>query len=326
LVLKDRLVETCVAILRLISDKSMSINKIILQTSSDRSHVIDAIKTLEKAKLVKRRPSKTRKQMEFLELKQMGEELANFIKSIEWFRRSFHSLAESIDKNFDSKEFGVMKKESLRMAGEERNTMITKRSKDYLMSEKRLKNKQKAKDWTDTEIYSHNLWFEEADDFQMYSAKAFIAGLFSKYISLSLKHGSNEVSRAILTKIVMDALNQHLTYTYKLFRRGSDKLFSDSEDKNYSDELTNGHITYIFSLNSEIRSYLEDFSEEETVYYNLRSTPPTFNFVPKINNRFLVNEVENVMKSIASMCEYDVEWGVDDSREGNGKNSKLRNQ
>jgi DNA-binding MarR family transcriptional regulator len=74
-----------------------------VQTSSDRSHVIEAIKKLEKAKLVKRRPSETRKQMEFLELEQMGNELSNLLKNIDEFRKSYRLLTESINKNFKFK-------------------------------------------------------------------------------------------------------------------------------------------------------------------------------------------------------------------------------
>lgn len=297
----------------------MNINQIILQTSRDRTYVIKAIKTLEKAKLVKRRPSKTRKQMEFIELRQMGAELINFMKNIEWYRKSFHSLSQSIDKNFDFKEYSIMNKERLRMTFEEKKTDFSEASNEYLMSEKLLRNKQRAKGWADTEIGSHNQWIEEADEFQSKSAGTFIAGLFTKYMSLSLKHRSNEISRTILTKIVMDALNQHLTYTYKLLRHNFAKSRPDSEAR----EEANLHIRSMFSLNSIIWDYFNYFSEERTVYPDRKSTPPTFWFDPKIKNRFLVTDVVNVMESIANMFEYDV-WGVDDTIEKDYENSRSK--
>ena len=50
--------------------------------------------------------------------------------------------------------------------------------------------------------------------------------------------------------------------------------------------------------------------------------PPTYNFVSKINNRFIGNDVHNVMKSVASMYEHD-EWEASDN---NKRDSKLENQ
>jgi hypothetical protein len=200
--------------------------------------------------------------------------------------------------------------ESFRMLDKEEKTGIREISEVSRTSQKRLINKQRAKGWTDAEILSYPQWFADAGIFHYSSARAFIAGLFTKYMSLSLKNGSNEVSRAILTKIVMDALNQHLTDTYNSF-----KLVS------YSD--TSPFIGNIFTLNLQIR--LESFSEDGTVHPNYRTTPPTYNFVPNINNRFIGNDVQNVMKSIASMFEHE-EWVADDANKRDSKNSKLGNQ
>ena len=111
MVIKDRLVKTCIHILRLISDKNLNINKIIKQTSSDRTHVIKAIKTLERAKLVKRRKSDSHKQVEFLALAQMGSDLVNFMNSIDEFRRSFQSLTKTIDEYFNLEEHYVIMRE-----------------------------------------------------------------------------------------------------------------------------------------------------------------------------------------------------------------------
>ena len=96
MVIKDRLVQTCIKILRLISEKNLSINKIIKQTSSDRTHVLDAIQTLERAKLVKQLKSETHKEMRFLVLNQIGRDLVNFMNSIDGFRKSFQSLTKTI--------------------------------------------------------------------------------------------------------------------------------------------------------------------------------------------------------------------------------------
>jgi hypothetical protein len=110
-----------------------------------------------------------------------------------------------------------MMEETFRMFSEEAKTGITHQySKAYRTSEKNLRNKLRARNWTDSEIDSHRQWSDEAHGFHYSSAYAFIMGLFAKYFLLSLKHASNEISRAILTKIIMNSLNLFADlYKYK---------------------------------------------------------------------------------------------------------------
>jgi DNA-binding MarR family transcriptional regulator len=302
LVIKDRLVKTCIHILRLISDKNLNINKIILQTSSDRTHVIEAIKTLERAKLVKRRKSESHKEMEFLVLAQMGSNLVNFMNSIDEFRRSFQSLTKTIDEYFNLEQHYVIMREVHRELSKEEETGITQKpSEEHLASEKSLRNKLRAKNWTDEEIDSHYPLVSEADKFHFGSAQAFIMGLFNKYLSLSLRGGSNEISRAILTEKVISSLNQHIAYVYKHVHDVNVKSLTHIKDEDSE------YIWLIFSLNRQISDYLKGFSEEDSVRWSV-SLPSTLDFVPRIKNRFLQKEVTEVMRSIANMYEFDYRW------------------
>jgi DNA-binding transcriptional regulator GbsR (MarR family) len=301
LVIKDRLVKTCIHILRLISDKNLNINKIIKQTSSDRTHVIEAIKTLERAKLVKRRKSESHKEMEFLVLAQMGSDLVNFMNSIDGFRKSFQSLTKTIDEYFNLDEHYVIMREVHRMLPEEEKTGITQKpSEELRASEKSLRNKLRARNWTDDEIGSHYYSAGEADKFHLGSARAFIMGLFNKYLSLSLRYGSSEISRAILIRKIIDSLNQHLADVYKHLHH----VMNLTHDK----DLESTYVWLVFSFNRQIYDYLKDFSEDERVRTNLRGPPTTFDFVPRIKNRFLEKEVTDVMRSIANMYEFDSRW------------------
>ena len=303
MVIKDRLVKTCIHILRLISDKNLNINKIIKQTSSDRTHVIEAIKTLERAKLVKRRKSESHKEMEFLVLAQMGSDLVNFMNSIDGFRKSFQSLTKTIDEYFNLDEHYVIMSEAIRMSFEEEKTGITQKpSEELRANEKSLRNKLRARNWTDEEIASHYPSANEADKFHLGSARAFIMGLFNKYLSLSLRRGSTEISRAILIRKIIDSLNQHLADVYKHLHDVNAKSLQHNKDSDIA------YIWLVFSFNRQIWDYLESDSEEDTVRTNHRSLPPTINFVPRIKNRFLQKEVTEVMRSIANMYEFEYRW------------------
>jgi len=67
-------------------------------------------------------------------------------------------------------------------------------------------------------------------------------------------------------------------------------------------------ILLIFSLNPQIKDFIKHYSEEGTVHVNDIASPPTIDFVNKINHRFLKDDVTNVMRSIGKMYEFDYKW------------------
>jgi len=240
--------------------------------------------------------------MEFLELAQMGSDLVNFMNSIDEFRRSFQSLTKTIDEYFNLEETYVIMRERFRILSEEEETGITQKpSEELRASEKSLRNKLRAKKWTDEEIDSHYPLFSEADKFHLGSAQAFIMGLFNKYLSLSLRRGSTEISRAILTEKVINSLNQHVADVSKHLHDANAKALDHNKDSD------SAYIWLVFSLNRQIRDYIEIYSEEDTVRSN-GAIPPTLNFVPRIKNKFLQKDVTEVMRSITNMYEFDSRW------------------
>jgi len=223
------------------------------------------------------------------------------MNSIDEFRRSFQSLTKTIDEYFNLEEHYVIMREVHRHSSkiEEIGIKQYEPSEEIRVSKKSLRNKLRARNWTDKEIKSHFMWAEEADKFHYGSAQAFIMGLFNKYLSLSLRRGITKLSRAILTEKVIDSLNQHLADVYNMHLHGVNGNAKDLP------------LWLVFSLNPQISDYLKVFSEEDTVRANHISLPPTFDFVPRIKNRFLQKEVTEVMRSIANMYEFDYRWPRD---------------
>jgi DNA-binding HxlR family transcriptional regulator len=131
LVTKDRLVKTCIYILRLISDKNLQVNEMIAQTGiNDKTHLFEAIQTLENAKLLKRSRIRTTKQKKLLVIEQTGRDLVNFMNSIDEFRKSFQSLTKTIDEYFNLDEHYVIMSEAIRMSFEEEETGITQKPEE----------------------------------------------------------------------------------------------------------------------------------------------------------------------------------------------------
>jgi hypothetical protein len=282
----------------------------IAQTGiNDKTHLFEAIQTLENAKLLKRSRIRTTKQKKLLVIEQTGRDLVNFMNSIDEFRKSFQSLTKTIDEYFNLDEHYVIMSE--RMSREEEKTGITQKpSEELLASEKSLRNKLRARNWTDEEIDSHYRSAIQADVFYMFSAQTFIMGLFNKHLSLSLRYGSVEITRDILTEKVIDSLNQHVADVHDvniniMFRHLHDVNAKSLHHNKYSDSA---YIWSFLSFDRQIRHYLKEFSEEGTVRPNHRSLPPTFNFATRIKHRFLEKEVTDVMRSIANMYEFDYRW------------------
>ena len=111
LVNNNRLVMTSIKILSSLYKKNMFVNEIIEQTSSDRSFVIKALRTLEKGRFITSINNKCHKQKKVKQLSQLGQELANLIFSIQNFNEEYDRLRQLIDeyKKLD-KKFNNIKK------------------------------------------------------------------------------------------------------------------------------------------------------------------------------------------------------------------------
>jgi hypothetical protein len=113
LVMHDRLVTTCTDILKILPPAGLGVNKIIKQTSKgpkhspDRTHVIEAIKTLEKAKIASHErwsPGKPK----VIKLTALGNEIKELMNELNLFRQSYKKLEDIWHQWFLSKERSEM--------------------------------------------------------------------------------------------------------------------------------------------------------------------------------------------------------------------------
>ena len=93
--MNSRLVNTCIAVLRLLPSTGLSVNKIIKQTSSDREHVIGAISTLREGRLITQELSSSHKQMKIVTPTELGNEIKSLMSEYDGFA---HSLSEFKNK------------------------------------------------------------------------------------------------------------------------------------------------------------------------------------------------------------------------------------
>lgn len=123
--MNNRLVTTSTRILHLLSTSDLSTNDLILQTSSDRTHVEACIKSLVRARLIKRIKSPTHRQKKINQLDNIGKELSNVILFTYQYQNAFEKFWKSCRRNY------------------------------YLTYDKVNINSLKGTGWTDRQVKSH---------------------------------------------------------------------------------------------------------------------------------------------------------------------------
>jgi DNA-binding MarR family transcriptional regulator len=95
------MVSMAINILRSLSHENMSTNQLIEQTSSDKSFVVNTIKALNKAKIIKRTRDHEHRQKKINELDSHGQEILKIICCIEQYTSSYRVFIKSFRGNFD---------------------------------------------------------------------------------------------------------------------------------------------------------------------------------------------------------------------------------
>lgn len=225
--MNNRTVDTSIKILRLLLDQNSSVNKIIVQTSSDKVHVLETIKTLERSHLMIRTASPTHKQMKIIQLTELGHELALFMYSIEQYQISYSKFLKVLRETFDI---------------------------DERLPENILKKKLLSKNWPTNETFLYKTWIQEARSFGYKSAFIFITAISARYFSLLFKVRTNNAANTILTKIFTNALNEH-------FSAGFVRLMNSAFPPNDSSGKEEHIIKIMLSqLNRPILQYILQFS------------------------------------------------------------------
>jgi DNA-binding MarR family transcriptional regulator len=240
--MNNRLVDSCLHILRLILEKEMSINAVIKQTSSDRSHVEETIKILIRGKLVTKNKDPGHKQKRILRLTTSGEEFAEQMKYIDQFNFVYLEIMKIIKENFELHE---------------------DTHPDLLSGKLRVKG------WARDEIPSYFRWAGGSKNFGIDTGYIFIVALCVQYISQLFKAGKNEIARAIATRIFTNTLNQRGSAIYS---SEMPKILNDREfpirQASVNDSIDHMALS---TLNKPIIRYLMQYSSGPQGYISLNN-------------------------------------------------------
>jgi DNA-binding HxlR family transcriptional regulator len=213
-------VSTYLAILRSIEPSRLNVNKIYRQTGlSFKQAVTQAIKELEKDGLVTRIKNKTHTQMEYIQLTELGRELADIAMSFEQYKKS---LVELVNK--ESEQFDIPKS----------------------INQDSLKSMLKNRGWSEEEIF----WYEESESgvsYVMFTCDGDIIDILLKRYALRLyKFNISTIARAIMDSVLIDATRLRLSYVLEnieYYRSKGIQPYTEIADQ----ELSNiAGITYSF--------------------------------------------------------------------------------
>jgi DNA-binding MarR family transcriptional regulator len=179
----NRLVITCIHILRLLLNNNTNVNTIIKQTSSDRTHVHRAIKTLERAQRILETKTPAHRQKKIKRLTSLGQEVAEINQSLDKFNMYYSELRQKIKENFNIPEH---------------------------IDEKKHKSMLLARGWDNDEINHYNDWTEEAITFEAASASVIVEALINRYAVLLARFNPNKEAKEILIRVITDALTKYL--------------------------------------------------------------------------------------------------------------------
>ena len=306
MVINNRLVTTSIHILCLLPDSRLHTNAIIEQTSPDRTHVIEAIRFLEKSQLVITKDEKNWRfgQKKTIIPSNLGFEIKTLMNDLDSYndayskfgqmQEEFENIADpypSYIKNRDDDIRVIYHNLEYRAKSEfEANDIIRQR-------ENVIKNMLKAKGWTDTEIESREMTSDGLISIKRFCEKNIFSALVHRYSFIFYRFdlGKNEIVRNILTDVIVNEFRrQFIEPTFRASKKHNE--VGDDEDRFYSD-MFNQIIDPIFVDFGDLLGIRKDEDDEKDedetqIYYSLFS------------NRFVYPTVRNVMSSFLRLLQH----------------------
>lgn len=192
--MENRLVTTCIHILNLIPVSGLNVNKIIQQTSRDREYVIDTIRVLKRAKVVQHdhwNPGKRK----IIKATGLGQEIKALIDGINKYYESYSKFLTTSRITFEENEIET----------------LVEQHKDYSWfrietNEHRLR----AQNWTEAEIKKFREWTNASNAVAVMCLRNIMLALLYKFVLILYRYNPNEITKKIITEIILSAINKEL--------------------------------------------------------------------------------------------------------------------
>jgi hypothetical protein len=217
---KNRLVDYSMRILSILSKGDTNVNQIIKQTSSDRTYVIGVIKNLLREKIIEESNDMTNrkhKQAKPKRLTYLGQELADLIKKVSDYNRSYSDL-----KRLRVDTFNFRKNNSPKV----------------------LEGKLRSEGWSTQDIEFYNSYAEGIRLLEFECSLPLNDLLLFRSAGILHQFQTNNIVKKILNKIIMDAISRHVdSVVYSLNSEGWLPIIGDN------------HVPLIMALPAKISDY-----------------------------------------------------------------------
>lgn len=177
-----------ISILRLLSHENMNTNELIKQTSSDKSFVVNTIKALNKAKIIKRTRSHEHRQMKINELDHLGSELIKVISRIEQYSNAYKKFVNTYREN---------------------SWIDGKRSIQSPESSTNVINRHSKKD---PKVLEQNKYVEEIEEVLEFCTRSIWNILIYIYAILYPISGGDKLFEAIVNNIILTSLSEQILF------------------------------------------------------------------------------------------------------------------
>ena len=232
--MENKLVTICIKILRLLPSDGLHFNAIFRQTGiSYKPDVVKAVSMLGKSRLVMEMPSPAHKQKKIQRLTDLGIELVNFISDIEQIHRSHSEM-----KRLLVEKFGI----------------------DEVLNETGIKNMLTNRGWNPAEKPFYHEFTRYALLLTTESLNMIYNVLIYRYSELSLKYDIKNVARLILNKVILDALEYHISNARDT--QTMRQLYY-TEDNNEGTRIIMDRLLSSIDAIEEHNPYLNRFTDKE---------------------------------------------------------------
>lgn len=190
----DKIVKHAKHILPLLLDGGKGSNEILLKgrqtgLTSYKKDVLDTIKTLQKAELIDEIADPTHSQRLIERLTPLGRQLAELMRNIKSYNKSYSELKDAIRSNF-SFDWSNIKDDSV------------------------LKNILRHRRWADYDISRFvdidKRWGTAPHDFAYTSPWSVLRILLAKYSMLISDYKPNQIAKSVVDKLIIDLMTEQL--------------------------------------------------------------------------------------------------------------------
>jgi len=201
----NRLVDYSMRILSMLSRGATNVNQIIKQTSSDRTYVIEVIKNLQREKIIEESnytTNRKHKQAKPKRLTYLGQELADLIKKVSEYNKSYSDL-----KRLRVETFNFRKNNSPKL----------------------LEGKLRSEGWSTQDIQFYNSYAEGIRLLEFECSLPLNDLLLFRSAGILHQFQTNNIVKKILNKIITDAISRHVdSVVYNLNNEGWLPIIGDN--------------------------------------------------------------------------------------------------